>query len=64
MSAFLAALRDKQADRRYSRRWLYVPYDQLHDGIGPLADEPVDELGIVLIESRAKGERRSVFCCR
>ena len=40
------------------RRWLFVPYDQLHDGIGPLANEPADELGIVLVESKAKAARR------
>ncbi len=40
------------------RRWLFVPYDQLHDGIGPLATEPATELGIVLVESRAKADRR------
>ncbi len=41
-----------------SRRWLYVAYDQLHDAIGPLSREPADELGVVLIESRAKATRR------
>ncbi len=40
------------------RRWLYVPYDQLSDALGPLADAPAEELGIVLIESAAKGRRR------
>ena len=40
------------------RRWLFVPYDQLHDGLGPLAHEPPNELGIVLIESSAKAGRR------
>lgn len=40
------------------RRWLFVPYDQLHDGIGPLAKEPPHELGIVLVESRTKAARR------
>lgn len=40
------------------RRWLYVPYDQLSDEIGPLSREDPKTLGIVLVESRAKGRRR------
>lgn len=40
------------------RRWLFVPYDQLTDVVGPLSREPVDELGIVLVESPAKAARR------
>lgn len=41
-----------------SRRWLYVPYDQLSDRIGPLSREPASELGIVLVESPWKASRR------
>lgn len=41
-----------------NRRWLFVPYDQLSDQIGPLASEPAESLGIVLVESRAKAARR------
>lgn len=41
-----------------SRRWLYVPYDQLNDRLGPLAAADPRELGIVLIESSWKGNRR------
>jgi deoxyribodipyrimidine photolyase-related protein len=37
---------------------LYVPYDQLSDGIGPLSREEPGELGIVLIEAPAKAARR------
>ena len=59
MSAFSRALRERQPTASTAgRRWLFVPYDQLHDGIGPLAREPADELGVVLVESRAKAERR------
>lgn len=58
MTVFSRALRERQPRSSRSRRWLFVPYDQLHDGIGPLAREPSDELGIVLVESRAKGTRR------
>ncbi|TNE92601.1 MAG: deoxyribodipyrimidine photolyase [Deltaproteobacteria bacterium] len=39
------------------RRWVYVPYDQLTDAVGPLAGEP-SGLGIVLVESRHKAGRR------
>ena len=58
MNAFAARLRAAQPEHRRARRWLFVPYDQLHDGIGPLAHEPAGELGIVLVESRAKAARR------
>lgn len=40
------------------RRWLYVAQDQLSDGIGPLATEPPEALGIVLIESSWKAAQR------
>ena len=40
------------------RRWLYVPYDQLCDALGPLAAEDPRTLGVVLVESRAKAARR------
>ncbi len=40
------------------RRWLYVPYDQLSDRIGPLARERPAELGIVMVESPWKAARR------
>ena len=41
-----------------SRRWIYVPYDRLHDGVGPLAETPPENAIVVLMESRAKGTRR------
>lgn len=56
-SAFRTALSGLRRDTG-GRRWVYVPYDQLHDGIGPLSRIPPDELGIVLVESEAKGRRR------
>jgi len=40
------------------RRWLFVPYDQVSDEIGPLASEPPESLGIVLVESSDKASRR------
>lgn len=41
-----------------SRRWIYVPYDRLHDGVGPLAESRPEDTVVVLMESRAKGTRR------
>lgn len=58
MSSFFQALRACQPKNTKGRRWLFVPYDQLHDGIGPLATEPTAQLGIVLVESSAKAGRR------
>ncbi len=40
------------------RRWLFVPYDQLSEGIGPLSGEDPNELGIVLVENPWKAARR------
>ena len=38
--------------------WVFVPYDQLTDRIGPLARHGPEEIGIVLVESRWKACRR------
>jgi (6-4)DNA photolyase len=54
---FRAALDDRNSEPS-KRRWIYVPYDQLSDRIGPLASEDPDEVGILLIESPAKAARR------
>jgi deoxyribodipyrimidine photolyase-related protein len=40
------------------RRWLFVPYDQLSGGIGPLSREDPRGLGIVLVENTWKAARR------
>ncbi len=62
MSAFVRALaeasRNTGGDRASGRRWLYVPYDQLSADMGPLSREPGGELGIVLVESPWKAQRR------
>lgn len=50
----LAALRQEEQ----GRRWLFVPYDQLTDRLGPLAREDPGSLGIILIETPAKARRR------
>ncbi len=41
-----------------TRRWIYIPYDRLHDGVGPLADTKPDDAVLVFMESIAKGTRR------
>jgi deoxyribodipyrimidine photolyase-related protein len=56
-SHFSRALADRQSDPA-RRRWLFVPYDQLSDRIGPLAAEDPGELGIVVIENTWKAARR------
>jgi deoxyribodipyrimidine photolyase-related protein len=40
------------------RRWVYVAYDQLNAGLGPLARGKPSDLGVVLIESREFLDRR------
>jgi deoxyribodipyrimidine photolyase-related protein len=40
------------------RRWVFVPYDQLTDLIGPLATEAPETLGIVIVENPWKAARR------
>jgi len=58
MGAFADLLQRRQPAVGTARRWVYVTYDQLHDALGPLAGDPVEELGVVLIENRAKAARR------
>jgi deoxyribodipyrimidine photolyase-related protein len=57
VSRFGRALRDRQPDPA-GRRWLFVPYDQLSDGIGPLFREDPRTLGLVLVETLWKPARR------
>ena len=56
-SPFVTALAERQSDPA-ERDWLYVPYDQLTDRLGPLATEDPSTLGIVLVESTAKASLR------
>lgn len=61
MSHFRDALRAHRArhgGREGSRRWLFVPYDQLTDEVGPLAREPASTLGIIVVECPGKAARR------
>ncbi len=57
MSVFRRKLAEQRADPR-GRRWLFIPYDQLTDSIGPLAREDPKTLGIVLVENPWKAARR------
>lgn len=57
MKMFHGALAARNNDPN-KRRWLYVPYDQLSDAVGPLSREDPQETGIVLLESPAKAARR------
>lgn len=40
------------------RTWVFLPYDQLHDGMGLLAEREPTELGVLLVESPGKAARR------
>ncbi len=40
------------------RRWVFVPYDQLGDAVGPLAEREPGELGVVVAENPWKAGRR------
>ena len=57
MSEFLRRLKPSKSVTP-GRRWVYLPYDQLHRDLGLLADIPDDQLGVVLIESTWKTDRR------
>lgn len=57
IGAFPSLLKERQTDPA-GRRWVFVPYDQLSDRIGPLSREDPKELGIVLIENSWKAARR------
>ena len=56
-STFRERLAARNPDPR-NRRWLFVPYDQLSDRIGPLARLDPPDAGIVLVESPWKAARR------
>ncbi len=57
MSAFREALAGHRSQRG-ARRWIFVAYDQLTDAVGPLAETPAAELGIVLVEAPHKASHR------
>ena len=57
MGIFRQLLAKRQSDQS-GRRWLFVPYDQLSDSIGPLSQEDPVNLGIILVENTWKAARR------
>lgn len=57
-SFFRRALEDRRRGSAKRRVWCFVSYDQLHDGLGPLASTPPEELGLLLVENPAKPARR------
>ena len=55
--AFYDHLAARNPDPR-NRRWIFIPYDQLTDQIGPLSRLEAADAGIVLVESPWKAARR------
>jgi deoxyribodipyrimidine photolyase-like uncharacterized protein len=58
MTFFRGELARRQGRCPGGRRWLFVPYDQLTDQVGPLSREAPKTLGIVLVENPWKPSRR------
>jgi len=59
VSCFYDSLQSLNPEAGSARNWVYVPYDQLSEGIGPLSGSSPESLGIVLIESNHKPGRRA-----
>lgn len=57
-SHFKRALAKSTTGSSRRQHWIYAPYDQLTDAIGPLARLDPRDVGLVLIESPAKAARR------
>ena len=57
MKHFRRELDARQADPA-GRRWIFVPYDQLTDDVGPLSRVGPEGVGIVMVECPAKAARR------
>lgn len=58
MSFFGRRLRQLNPEASSARLKVYVAYDQLSDGLGPLAEQPPTELSLLLIENPEKAARR------
>ena len=58
MSLFKKELAERNTKLHGRRRWIFVPYDQLSDKLGPLSREAAETLGIVLVENPWKVARR------
>ena len=56
-SEFLRRLRASRVDE-CGRRWAFVPYDQLSDRLGLLAELPANQVGIVMVETSWKPRQR------
>lgn len=57
----MSELRDRLSEHAVDpagRRWIYVPYDQLTDRVGPLSRAEPGEIGLVFVESTWKAARR------
>ena len=59
---FLRRLRAVNCDGQ-GRRWAFIPYDQLNDGLGLLGSLPPHEVGIVLVETTWKPQQPSSSRC-
>ncbi len=57
-SLFARRLEEIRPGAGTERHWLFVPYDQLTDRIGPLSRREPEETGIVVVESPWKAGRR------
>ncbi len=57
-SRFGRALRERARGARRRRTWVFVPYDQLSDGIGTLAHHDPADVGVLLVEHPGKAARR------
>jgi deoxyribodipyrimidine photolyase-related protein len=57
VSVFLDLLNQFKSSHN-GRQWIFVPYDQLTDSIGPLSVEDPRTLGILMIENPWKAQRR------
>ena len=60
MSVFLEKLAALAPDpsEAEGRHWIFVPYDQLTDAVGPLARRAPEASGIVLVETLWKPRQR------
>lgn len=58
MGPFAARLKAASNPSPGSRRWFFVPYDQLNSSLGPLSRTPPSEAGVVLVESPWKASLR------
>ena len=57
-SRFGRALRERLRGSRTRKTWVFVPYDQLNDGLGTLAERAPEDVGILLVEHPGKAARR------